>query len=251
MQKLCCVAFLAGLALTAAGRARAEEKEDCKTVLDKAIKALGGEKNLAKVKAATWKTKGKFYIMDNENEFISESAYQAPNRYRGQFEGEFMGNKIKAVTVVDGDKGWRHFMDETNELDKDGLANEKRNISFQWVPTAILPLRDKAYKLEAIDAEKVDGKAAAGIKVTAKDGKSFKLYFNKESGLPVKLAAKTVGFGGDEFDLEVFFSDYKEVQGIKKAMKIVQKRNGDKMMEQTITEFKIKDKLDDKLFAKP
>jgi hypothetical protein len=245
------MAFLAGLALTVAGPARAEEKEDCKAILDKAIKALGGEKNLAKVKAATWKVKGKFFFMDNENPFTSESAFQAPDRYRSTFEGEFGGNKFKAVLVINGDKGWRHFMDETNALDKGGLANEKRTIAFQWIPTTILPLRDKDYKLEAIDADKVDGKAAVGIKVTPKEGKSFNLYFNKESGLPVKLAGKSVGFDGQEFDLEVLFSDYKEVAGIKKAMKIVQKRNGDKMSEQTITEFKVKDKLDDKLFEKP
>jgi hypothetical protein len=245
------MAFLAGLALTFAGPGRAEEKADCKAVIDKAIKAMGGEKNLAKVKAATWKIKGKFFFMENENPYTSETSYQAPDRYRSSFEGEFGGNKIKAVTVVNGDKGWHHFMDNTNAIDKDGMPNERRQIAFQWIPTTILPLRDKAFKLEAIDAVKVDGKAAVGIKVTPKEGKSFNLYFNKESGLPVKLTGKSIGFDMQEFDLEILFSDYKEVSGIKKAMKMLHKRDGAKMMEQTITEFKVKDKLDDKLFEKP
>jgi hypothetical protein len=243
--------MVAGLMLSATGPARTADKEDTQAILDKAIKALGGEKNLAKVKAATWKTKGKIYFMDNENPFTTESSYQAPDRYRSMFEGDFGGNTIKAVAVVNGDKGWRHFMDNTEELDKEHLANEKRQVSFQWVPTTILPLRGKEYKVESIPEEKVDGKPAVGIQATDKNGKSFKLYFDKESGLPVKLAAKSVDFMDTEFNLEVFFSNYKEVDGIKKAMKILQKRDGEKMMEQEITEFKVKDKLDDKLFEKP
>ena len=45
----------------------------------------------------------------------------------------------------------------------------------------------------------VDDKPAVGIKVTGPDSKDFTLYFDKESGLPVKLVAKVIGFRGDEY----------------------------------------------------
>ena len=38
-------------------------------VLDKAIKALGGQEKLAKAEAFAWKAKGKVTIEGNENEF--------------------------------------------------------------------------------------------------------------------------------------------------------------------------------------
>ncbi len=49
--------------------ARAEDDKDTKAILDKAIKALGGEEKLSKVKAMTWKTKGKIIIDGNDNPF--------------------------------------------------------------------------------------------------------------------------------------------------------------------------------------
>ena len=58
------------------------------------------------------------------------------------------------------------------------------------------------------------------------DGKDFTLYFDKESGLPVKLVATVVGFGGDEFTQETTFKDYEDFDGIKKATKADSKRNG-------------------------
>ena len=93
------------------------------------------------------------------------------------------------------------------------------------------------------------GKALAGVKVTPPDGKEFKLYFDKESGLPVRMVAKVAGFMGGEFTQETTFSDYKEVEGIKKAMKIVSKRDGEPFTEQQITEFKVLDKVDPKTFT--
>ena len=37
------------------------------------------------------------------------------------------------------------------------------------------------------------GKPAAALKVTGPDGKDFTLYFDKESGLPVRMVAKVIG----------------------------------------------------------
>ena len=72
-------------------------------------------------------------------------------------------------------------------------------------------------------------KPAAGIKATGPDGKDFTLYFDKESGLPVKSVAKVVGFQGDEFTQETTYTDYKEFDGIKKATKAESKRDGENL----------------------
>jgi hypothetical protein len=115
----------------------------------------------------------------------------------------------------------------------------------------LLPLREKAFKVEPAKEDKVDGKPAVGLKVTGPDGKDFTLYFDRESGLPVKQVAKVVGFTGEEFTQETIFSDYKEFGGIKKATKVENKRDGQKFLEQNVTEFKVLDKVDPKTFAEP
>src|SRR5438128_2737253 len=81
-------------------------------------------------------------------------------------------------------------------------------------------------------------KPAVGIKVTGPEKKDFKLYFDKESGLPVRTVAKIPGLQGDEVTQETNYSEYKEMAGIKKATKVVSKRDGEKFQEQEVTEFK-------------
>jgi hypothetical protein len=52
-----------------------------------------------------------------------------------------------------------------------------------------------------------------------------------------------MGSQGREFTQETTFGDYKEFDGIKKATKIERRRDGEKILEQEITEFKVLDKI--------
>jgi hypothetical protein len=230
-------------------QARAED--DPAAVIDKAIKALGGEEKLSAIKAATWKGKGKINFGGNESEFVFEGTMQHPGQYRQEFEGDFGGNKMKGVTVVAGDKGWRKFGDMGMELDKDGLANEKRNIYLITIPMTVVPLKGKEFKLAAAGVEKVADKPAVGVKATGPDGKEFTIFFDKESGLPAKLVAKVVGFDGSEFVQETTFDGYKDFDGIQKATKTSSKRDGEKFIDQEILSFKVIDKADPKAFTEP
>jgi hypothetical protein len=252
MRRFLGAVVVTALILSAGGRARAEDAKDTKAILDKAIKALGGEEKLGKVKAATWKSKGTITFGDNENAFTSEATLQGLDHLRQSFEGEFGGNKIMGVTVLAGDKGWRKFGDMGGEMDKDALANEKRSVYLQVIPMTIVPLKEKDFKVEAAAEEKVDGKPAVGLKITGPDKKDFTLYFDKESGLPVKMVVpKVTGFMGEEFTQETTFSDYKDFQGIKKATKVVNKRDGKDFLKVEITDFKVLDKVDPKTFNEP
>jgi hypothetical protein len=229
---------------------RAEDK-NANAVLDKAIKALGGEEKLGNIKAMSWKSKGTITFGGDDNNFTGETIVQGLDHFRSTFEGEFMGNKVKGATVLAGDKGWRKFADMGSAIEKEGLANEKRNLYLQIVPVTIVPLKGKGFKVEAGGEEKVGGKAASVLKVTGPDGKDFKLFFDKESGLPVKLVAKVRGFMGEEFTQETTYGGYKDFGGIKKATKNESKRDGEKFLKAEVTEFKVLDKVPPKTFAEP
>ena len=95
------------------------------------------------------------------------------------------------------------------------------------------------------------GYEAVGVDPVAPDGKDFKLSFDKESGLPVKLLAIVRGFQGDEFTQETNYSDFTEFDGIKRAKKIETKRNGETFIKLEVIEFKVIEKVDPKAFAKP
>jgi hypothetical protein len=246
--------LLAALAITfvsaTANPVRADDT-DPSAVLDKAIKATGGEEKLRKIDAIAWKSKLAITFNDNTNEFTGHTTLQGLDHYRSEFEGEFGGNPFKGVTVLNGDKGWRKFGDNKMELEGDALANEKRQVYLQAIPSLLVPLKGKGFKLESAGEEKVGDKPAAGIKVTGPDGKDFTLYFDKESGLPVKVVAKVVGFGGEEFTQTTIYKEYKDFDGIKKATKAESKRDGEDFIKSEVSEFKVLDKVDPKAFSEP
>jgi hypothetical protein len=136
-------------------------------------------------------------------------------------------------------------------LDNDAVAHEKQRIYLTIIPVTIVPLQGKHFKVEAIGEERVEGKPAVGIKGTGPDGKEFRLYFDKQTGLPVRLVAKVVGFMGEDYTQDTTFSDYKDIGGIKKAMKAESKRDGEKFLNVELTEFRILNKVDSKTFAEP
>lgn len=232
----------------AGGPARAD---DAGAVLDKAINALGGEAALAKAGTATWKTKGVLTINGSENNFTTETTVKGLDHHRGQFEGNFDGNQFQAISILAGDKGWRKLGDNVVTMSDDDLANEKRTAYLQVANATILPLKDKAFKVETAGEETVDGKPAAVLKVTGPDGKDFKISFDKESGLPVKQVADVIGWMGETYTQEITLSGYKDFGGVKRATKFEMKRDGEPLLIQELTDFQVLDSVPADAFAEP
>jgi hypothetical protein len=254
MSSRVAVAVFASLVIAISAAAYADDAADA--IINKGIKALGGEVKLAKSKATTSKVKGIFISGDNASEFKIEHTTDGLDRYRSTFEVDFDGNKFTTVTVIDDDKGWcKEGEMEVMELEGEELANEKRDHYSQSVALTLVQLkgRNSKFKTEAADDDKVGDKAAAGVKVTGPVGKDFTIYFDKVSGLPVKVVADMPDPEsiGQEFTQESYFSDYKDFGGIKRAKRIEMKRGGETFIKLELLDVKTLDKVDDKTFAKP
>ncbi len=228
------------------GAARADGP-DAKEVIDKAIKALGGEEKLAKVQAFSVKAKGTITFGGNENEFTSTQVAKGLDHYRRESQSD----QFHLVWVVAGDKGWRKFNDNAQEFDGEAVAREKRNVYLYVVPITLVAVKGKGFACASAGEQKVGDKPAVGVKITGPDGKEFTMYFDKDSGLPVKTVATVAGFQGDEVNQETTYADYKEMDGIKKATKIVVTRNGEPFQNLEVTEFKVLEKVEDDAFAEP
>src|SRR5262249_8091781 len=141
--------------------------------------------------------------------------------------------------------------DEPSEMPKETLAEEKKNMHAHWVAT-LVPLKDKSLKLAPLPEGKVGDRPAVGVKVIGREGNEFRLFLDKESGLPLKTEWQVKDpRSGKDISQEVTYADYKEVNGIKRAMKLTVLRDGKLFAEQEISDFKPLEKLDDEKFAKP
>lgn len=242
--------LVSAVVLTACSAPAADPK-DATAVLDKAIKTLGGEEKLAKATAFTWSGKTTLTIMGNDAQMTTKTTVQGLDHFRQEMEGDFGGNKMSGVTVLAGEKGWRKFGDMETELSGDMLKAQMRTVYLGVTIITVLPLKGKGFKTELAGEEKVNDKPAVGVKATGPDGKEFTVFFDKESGLPVKLVAKVSGFMSEEVTQETVYSGYKEMGGIQKATKMESKRNGEKFSTVEVSEFKVLEKVDAKTFDKP
>ena len=203
---------------------------------------------LEKIKSLSWKAKGTIAFQGNERPMTTAVTVQGLSFVKQEFESEFSGDKIKGVSVLAGDKGWRIFRDIKMPLEN--VDDERRTLSLTVIPILLVQLKGKEFKLETLPEEKLGGKIVLGLKVTPPKGKDFKIYFDKESGLPVRLVAKVGDFGGGDFTQETTFSGYKMLSGINKATKITSKRDGGLALTQEITEFMASEKeADPKMFV--
>jgi hypothetical protein len=239
------------IALGAVIGARAEDKTEAKAVVEKGIKALGGEEKLAKYKAATWKGKGKINFGGTEIEWTGDFSAQLPKQMKAVIEIDFNGMKVPFVRVLNGDKGWLVQMGNADDMTEEQLADAKEENYSNWI-TTLLPLRDPAFNLAPLGEVKVGDRPAVGIKVSHKDHKDISLFFDKEKGHVVKSQRRLKDLmTGQEVDQETFYLDYKNNDGIMRSMKFTSKRDGKDFLEAQTTEFKAMEKLDDSVFGKP
>lgn len=244
MRKLLGLGLVAVVAVAAAGECRADDA-DARKIADQAIQAAGGEANLARHKAATWKGKGNFYGFGDGVPYTGEWCIQGDDQFKMDIAGTF-------VLVVNRNQGWIVEQGTPRELTKDEMAEQKESMYASAVIHR-LPLKQRGITLTSLGEEKVGERPAVGVKVASAGHRDISLYFDKDTHLVVKAAFKVKAReqGDKEVLQETYFSDYKDVDGIKMAMKEVIKRDGKNYVDGESFDVQLPEKLDDKVFSKP
>jgi hypothetical protein len=106
--------------------------------------------------------------------------------------------------------------------------------------------KDREFKLAPLGEKKILGQAAVGVRVIYKGREEVRLFFSKETSLPLKCewdASKEVH--------ELLLSDYKDVGGLRRPMKVLGKTGGKLALEYVIRDYSVVERLDESLFARP
>jgi hypothetical protein len=224
---------------------RGNKDEDAKMreIIARAIKAHGGD-NLEKYKGSITKTKGKLLDL----EYTIESTLQLPDRSRNVAESK-LG---KFVQILNGDKGWVKLGDLSRECVKEELDEMRETLNAVQI-SRLTVLTDREYKLAPLGEEKIDDRPAIGVRVEHKGFRDISLFFDKESNLLLKMETRIKDplRGGEEVAAETLYSDYKNVDGVMTAHKIIIKYDGKTYIEGEVTDVKYSEKLDDSIFDKP
>jgi hypothetical protein len=247
MDSIVIVCFLLGSGRSLCGQ------DGVRTIIEKAIQAQGGEKQVAKLRIMRIKVEGKIDLAPELKNlpFVIEDTWQMPGRYKTVVRIQLKKDMAHAHTlVIDGDKGWTMVNGKIGDPSKEELAEFRDQKQGEDLDRLGF-LNDKGRELSMLDEIKIEGKPAVGVLVKTKGHRDVKLYFDKSSGLLVKRERRIAGDVGKEILQEVFFSDYQEKDGLKHYRKISALHDGKKFVEGTVTEIEFFKKLDPKVFAKP
>src|SRR5947207_9927770 len=117
MRALLYGSFVFCLSLAWASMLRADDQADTRPVLDKALKAMGGEEKVARLKTATGK--GKISGKESQELFLTfEGSWKGMDLYR--LDGDLMGRKV--LMVINGDKGWAKVEGRIKDEKKDNVT---------------------------------------------------------------------------------------------------------------------------------
>ena len=228
--------------------------DDVKAIIQKAIKAHGGEKALNKYKASRSKSAGKLVIPGaGEVDFTQEVTVMQPDKFKEAMELDIAGMKINVVTMAKGNKFSIEAAGKEVAITKEIEAAMKEARYSMRMSRLTALLGDKTIELSNLGEIKVEGKPAVGVRVASKGQKDLSFYFDKKTGLLAKVERRgTDPTTGNEFTEERIVLEYKtpNKEGISLPKKVTVKRDGKKFMEAEVSETTLLEKIDDSEFEK-
>ena len=225
----------------------AQAQESPKEILERAYQAQGGFEKLSKLKATQAKGKGIMYVPEAVS-FTSEGSSQLPDKFKNSQQFEINGTKMTQVQTIVGDKASFVVNGEVMTLDDNTRKEMKEQVYLEYIST-LVPLREPSIMLTALGESKVDNRPVVGLKVSSKGHREMNLYFDKETALLTKASCQAFDpVHSKEVNQELFFKEYKDLDGTKYPSKTVVTQDGKKVMQLEVTEYKVSEKLDSSVF---
>lgn len=212
-------------------------------IVQKHAATMGGLDAMNKV--SSYKTSGTLTAQGNELPVTT----QVINGKSARFEVEVMGQSI--ITVYDNGKGWTinpfTGATEATEISGTQLSDYK---SQAFLASNLADYKNRGHQLESAGQEDVDGVKCFKLKLTHKDDGKITFYFINAADFVLIKAASKREMQGEEVDVETYYSDLKEFNGIKYFMSRIQKMNGEVFSEMHMDKFELNVPVDEAIFKK-
>jgi outer membrane lipoprotein-sorting protein len=253
VRSLCPVVLIAFfLTVTTALTAPAPEPDrEVKEIIAKAIQARGGAANIEKYKACTYKFAGTLDEPDVQATVSGLCQEMAPDKEYQKATINYSGQEITFIHVSNGAKAWESVNGNTAELDKENLESSRESHYTEQI-SSLRGLNTPGLILSPLGESKVDGKPVIGVRVTCKEHRDVKLYFDKQKGLLIKREVRTKEpMTRKEYDEVQLYSDFKNVSGLMIPFKIAVNHDGSQYFTFEISDVTLSEKLPDNVFVKP
>ena len=206
-------------------------------IIQKYFYAIGGIENFKKVTDRTTIMSG--FAM---NQPIAITIEQ---KFPDNLHQELAAGEMKQTIYYKDGKGKIKIGDEVTDIEGKELERLRLDATMQFL------LNPESYgvKAELLPNEFVDSVDCYVIKFTLPSGIRWFQYYNVSTGLKFK-ESKEIQTKQGLFEQKTYFSDYREVNGIKYPFKIIQYL-GLQEIELNVVSIEVNTGLDDKIFEMP
>jgi outer membrane lipoprotein-sorting protein len=215
-------------------------------IVNKAVAARGGTEKIKAVQSERITGRVSF-PQGLEGTFVLELKRPRKMHIEISIEGQ------KVIRVYDGKSaGWMVNPFAENKDVQAMSAEDLRSIADESdFDGPLVDYKAKGHQVELVGKEDLDGKSIYRLKLTNKNGDVRFYLFDASSFLVLKWEGVRK-VEDKEFPWESFFSDFRDVQGLKYPFKIEQGSPGTELKQNLITEkIEINAQIDDARFAKP
>ncbi len=217
----------------------AEARATVDRILEKYLQALGGKAALEKT--TTRMMKGMLLTQGGMKAPL-EIYEKAPNKTLTIFRVPHGTNQMG----FDGAAGWSKTP-ERGLREESGVALDMIKSEADFYKE--FKLKERYQKLALLGLARLGDREAYVLEATPSRGQPEKLYFDRQNGLLVR-ADRVIEAGPEKTPLQIYFEDYREVDGIKLPFAIRRARPNFTWTQQ-FDEIKLNVPLDDARFNKP
>jgi hypothetical protein len=212
MRRIPYLSLLASLLVFSAGVAQAQ---DPAKIVSEYVKASGGSKALSKIQTET--LEGAFNNPADGKPSTYTFSLKLPNRYYSEF---ILGDK-PLIEAYNGKSAWHQS--PSGELSTLlGQQGQQLEAASLYYNSRLLNLKKSKLAIAFVGHAQVRGKDALQLELTTTANIRRELFFDPQSHLLVKESASIAGL-----DQEIFYDDYRTVDGVKLPYKIELHRGPD------------------------
>ena len=211
-------------------------------IIGNAVKALGGIEKLKAVKTVVVEGVTTMHSPAGQVEMNVVQYQMMPDKLRqnikipqGDLDIVYDGNAAYAMTPA----GAQPLLPDVSVSIKDAIFRDTIPLLVHLVET------DTAVQYEG--TEDVDGESTSVLIVKQPSGEMLRIYVSNDSHLVLKYAYRETT-QGMTFEKEKYFSDYREVNGVKVPFHVVENANGNPFAVNRYTDLKINTEVDESLF---
>jgi hypothetical protein len=246
------IRLVAGCVLAAGGFVWAAEPQSVspepRAIVERAIEAAGGRAQLESLPSFHAVTTGSSATGE---QLRQEAFFQLPDRLK-QLQQIIRGDKVRETSIgLTGDAGWIHANGRSAPLSP-ALLEPLLEAANLVRALRLTPLLSDSYQLTHLPPAQIDHREVVGVCAAAGKRRDLKLYFDRDSGLLVKVERRVIDpLSRQESTEERYMRDYQKANGILAARQIVVERNGQPYMEAKVEKIEYLPRLDESVFRQP